>query len=210
MALAETTLSLAKGANQTFLTIATTTGMTRGKMFQIDNELFKASSDASGTSVPVLCGQDGTTQVAHISGAQVFWGDPSDFPSAPAGEEVQIPFSPTVTHVTFTPVTSGTVTGIPISKQGVFITLLGSVTTAQKIADPTLAQEGQVVTIQAGAATAFLLNAVDAAGVASEVSFSGDQDIATFGGAIGDGFSFKANNLAWMVLWKTNVTLTDT
>ncbi len=210
MALAETTLSGTKLIRDVTLSIATTTGMTRGKMFQIDNELFKASADAVGGLVPVLCGQDGTAQVRHESGAQVFWGDPADFPSSPAGENVQIPYSPTVTHVTYTPVTSGTVTGIPISKQGVFITLLGSVTTAQKIADPTLAQEGQIVTIQAGAATAFLLNAVDANGVASEVSFSGDQDIATFGGAIGDNFSFKANNLAWLVLTKTNVTLTDT
>lgn len=210
MALAETTLSLAKAANQTFLSIATTTGMVRGKMMMIDNELYRVSSDAAGTSVPVLCGQDGTAVAAHIAGAQVFWGDPADFPSAPTGEEVQIPYSPTVTHVTYTTSTGGTVTGIPISKQGVFITLLGTVTTAQSIADPTYAQEGQVVTIQAGAAQAYLLNAKDAAGAVSEVSFSGDQDIATFGGAIGDGFSFKANNLAWMVLWKTNVTLTDT
>ncbi len=210
MALAETTLSLAKAANQTFLSIATTTGMVRGKMMMIDNELFRISADAVGTSVPVLCGQDGTAQTSHIANALVFWGDPADFPSAPAGEEVQIPFSPTVTHMTYTTVTGGTVP-IPVSKGGVFITLIGSVTTAQKVLDPTYAQEGQVVTIQSGtAATAYLLNAVDAAGAVSEVSWSGDQDIATFGGAIGDGFSFKANNLAWMVLWKTNVTLTDT
>lgn len=208
MALAETTLSGAKAVNQTYLQIATTTGMTRGKMFMVDNELFVASADAAGNQVPVLSGQDGTGQTTHTSGAQVFWGDPSDFPAAPTGEEVQIPFSPTVVHQTYTPVSGGTIT-VPLSKQGVFIELLGAVTSAQKIADPTLAQEGQVVTIQAGAATAFVLNAVDATGAASEVSFSGDQDIATFGGAIGDGFSFKANNLAWLVLWKTNVTLTD-
>ncbi len=209
MALAETTLSLAKAANQTFLSIATTTGMVRGKMMMIDNELFRVSSDASGTSVPVLCGQDGTAVAAHISGAQVFWGDPADFPSAPTGEEVQIPYSPTVTHITYNTSTGGTLV-IPVTKGGVFVNMLGTVTTAQLIADPTLAQEGQVVTIQAGAAHAYVLNAVDAAGAVSEVSFSGDQDIATFGGAIGDGMSMKANNLAWLVLWKTNVTLTDT
>ncbi len=210
MALAETTLSGDKLIRDTTLSIATTTGMVRGKMFQIDNELFRASADAVGSSVPVLCGQDGTAQLKHTSGAQVFWGDPADFPSPPSGEEVQIPFSPTVVHQTFTTATGATLTGIPISKEGVFITLLGTVTTAQLIADPTLAQEGQVVTIQAGAAHAYVLNAVDSTGAVSEVSFSGDQDIATFGGAIGDGFSIKANNLAWLVLWKTNVTLTDT
>lgn len=209
MAIAETTLSGAKAVSQTFLQIATTTGMVRGKMFQIDNELFRVSADASGNQVPVLSGQDGTVATTHVSGAQVFWGDPSDFPSAPGGTAVQIPFSPTVIHQTHVTSTGGAIS-IPQSKQGVFIELLGTVTTAQTIADPTYAQEGQVVTIQAGAAQAYVLNAKDAAGAVSEVSFSGDQDIATFGGAIGDGFSFKANNLAWMVLWKTNVTLTDT
>jgi hypothetical protein len=209
MALAETTLSGAKAISDTTLSIATTTGMTRGKMFMIDSELFKASADAVGGLVPVLCGQDGTAQRAHISGAQVFWGDPSDFSSPPAGEEVQIPFAPTVEHITYNTSTGGTLV-IPISKGGVFVNVLGTVTTAQLIADPTLAQEGQVVTIQAGAAHAYVLNAVDALGAVSDVSFSGDQDIATFGGAIGDGFSIKANNLAWLVLWKTNVTLTDT
>jgi hypothetical protein len=76
---ASTTLSGAKGLNDTFLSIATTTGMTRGMMFQIDNEYFLASSDASGSMVPVLCGQRGSAQAAHNSGATVTWGLPSSF-----------------------------------------------------------------------------------------------------------------------------------
>jgi hypothetical protein len=209
MAIAATTLSGAKALNDTTLRITTTTGMTRGKMFQIDDELFRASADAVGSTVPVFCGQEGRAQAAHVSGAQVFWGDPADFPAAPHGTEMQIPYQPTMSHATYVSSTGGTIT-VPINKSGVFIELLGSVTTAQKLADPTLAQEGQIVVLQAGVATAFVLNAVDAAGAVSDVSFSGDQDIATWGGAIGDGMALKANNLAWLVLWKTNVTLTDT
>ncbi len=149
MSIAATTLNGAKALNDTFLNIATTTGMVRGKMFQIDNEFYRQSADAVGTSVPVLCGQE-SAQVAHAAGTQVFWGDPADFPSAPAGTEVQVPFSPTVVHLTHVTATGATIS-VPLSKQGAFIELLGSVTTAQKIKDPTLAQEGQVVTIQAGA-----------------------------------------------------------
>jgi hypothetical protein len=78
---ATTTLAGAKALSDTFLSIATTTGMTRGMMFQIDNEYFLASSDAVGTQVPVLCGQRGSAQVAHSAGATVTWGTPSSFPN---------------------------------------------------------------------------------------------------------------------------------
>lgn len=77
--LASTTLAGAKGLNDTFLSIAATTGMVKGMMFSIDNEYFIASSDAVGSQVPVLCGQRGSAQVAHNAGATVTWGLPSTF-----------------------------------------------------------------------------------------------------------------------------------
>ncbi len=206
-----TTLSGAKALNQTFLSITTTTGIVRGKMLRVDDEWFVATADASGTNVPVLCGQNGSAQVAHAAGAVVLWGNPSDFAGAPAGTVIPVPVSPTVVHMT-TPVDAVTpaVISLPISNQGVFVTLLGTTTNTYTIVEPTGAQEGQVVTIQAGAAHAYIVQALDSVGVASDTSFSGDQDLATFGGAIGDCFSFKAVNKAWMVLFKTNVTLSDT
>ena len=209
MALASTTLSGAKALNDTFLSIATTTGMTRGKMFRVDDEYYRASSDASGNSVPVFCGQSGSAQRSHVSGAVVLWGDPSDFPNSPPGSEQPTPVSPVSVHRTFVTATGAAIT-LPNSNENVLLTLLGTVTTAQTLTDPLLSQEGQEVTIQAGAAHAYIVQAVDSTGVASDISFSGDQDIATFGGAIGDDFKFKAVNGSWQVIFLHNVTLSDT
>ncbi len=209
MALASTTLSGAKAINQTALAIGTTTGMTRGKMFRVDDEWFVATADASGTNVPVLCGQNGSAQKTHVSGAVVIWGDPSDFPTSPAGADIPVPYAPVVVHQTHVTSTGGAIS-VPLSSQYVFINVLGSVTTAQTLTDPVLAQEGQEVTIQAGAAHAYIVQAVDSVAVASDISFSGDQDIATFGGAIGDDFKIKAVNGAWQVIFLHNVTLSDT
>ncbi len=209
MALASTTLSGAKAINQTALAVTTTTGMVRGKMVRVDNEFFRMTADASGTNVPVLCGQEGSAQTTHVAGAVVQWGDPSDFATSPAGTATPVPVAPVVVHQTVTTATGGTIV-LPNSSQGVFLTVLGTVTTAQTLTDPTYAQEGQEVTIQAGAAHAYIVQAVDSVGVASDISFSGDQDIATFGGAIGDDFKIKAVNGAWQVIFLHNVTLSDT
>lgn len=212
MSTTNTTLSGAVALNDLVLNVASATGAAIGNVIRIDDEYMVQSSAAIGTSIPVARrGDQGSAVIAHAKNAVVEMGLASDFGPAPQGAAIPTPVSPVQVRVSFNTVTAGNLSSvIPQSNQGVFLTLYGTVTTAQTITDPTDAQESQVVTIQAGAAQAYLINAKDSAGAVSEVSFSGDQDIATFGGAIGDNFSFKAVNGAWMVLTKTNVTLSDT
>ncbi len=211
MSITTTTLSGAVAVNDLSISVASAAGAAVKNVIRIDDEWFTQSSDASGTALPVLRGQQGSYNRTHVAGAVVQMGLASDFPVAPAGTVIPVPVSPTVVHQS-TPANATTpaVLTVPLSNQGVFITLLGTTTNTYTIVEPVAAQEGQIITIQAGAAHAYIVQALDSLGVASDTSFSGDQDLATFGGAIGDAFSFKAVNGAWMVLYKTNVTLSDT
>lgn len=209
MSTTSTTLSGAVGANDLVINVASASGAAFRNKIRIDDEWFTQTADAIGTAIPVRGGEDGSYRQAHVSGAVVEMGLPSDFPAAPPGTAIPVPVSPTQQNRTYVTSTGGAI-AVPLSDQGIFLKLLGTVTTAQTITDPVAAQEGQIIVIQAGAAHAYIVQAVDSTGTASDVSFSGDQDLATFGGAIGDGFAFKAVNGAWMVLWKTNVTLSDT
>lgn len=206
MSITATTLAGALGANDLTLSVASAAGAAIKNVIRIDDEWFTQTADASGTAIPVRGGEQGSARRSHVAGAVVQMGLASDFPSAPPGTVIPVPYSPTVRHQTI--VASGAIS-LPLTNQGIFLTLLGSTTNAYTIVEPVAAQEGQIVTIQAGAAHAYTVQALDSVGVASDTSFSGDQDLATFGGAIGDCFSFKAVNLAWMVLTKTNVSLSD-
>lgn len=71
MALTKTTTSAAVGAGDTSVLLTALTGLAAGSMLLIDAEMMKVVSVPSAASlpVPVLRGQDGTKQVAHVSGA---------------------------------------------------------------------------------------------------------------------------------------------
>jgi hypothetical protein len=125
MALAETTLAAACGANDRTITLASATSVVAGRRFQIDGEIMQATKDyTSGVTVGVIRGQDGTAQVAHISGVRVTHGDGSDWPNPGVGNAVNIPAAGlTVERRSY----SGTVT-IDLPKAGTYleITLVGA------------------------------------------------------------------------------------
>ena len=74
MAFTLTTLSGPVGINDTTISVAAITGISVGSLIGIDNEVMKVVSpipSAATGPVNVLRGQEGTAQVAHVSGAQV-------------------------------------------------------------------------------------------------------------------------------------------
>ena len=85
MALSRTTLSAAVGLNDTQISVASASGFAAGYYIQIGDEFFKQSSAAVGTVIPVLRGQNGSYNRAHVSGAAVVVGSADDFAQAAPG-----------------------------------------------------------------------------------------------------------------------------
>lgn len=86
MALATTTLSSAVAVNDNSIVVASATSMAAGRLIRIDDEWMQVvSSYVSGTTVPVLRGQQGSVVAAHNASANVDHGLGSDFSVAPAG-----------------------------------------------------------------------------------------------------------------------------
>lgn len=80
MALAETTLSSAVTAGATSIVVASATSVAAGRIIQIGGEIMQVTKAySSGTTVPVLRGQQGTSQVAHPASERVVHGDAADF-----------------------------------------------------------------------------------------------------------------------------------
>lgn len=110
MAFAETTLSSACGANDKVLVLASATSVAVGRLLRIDDEMFKVTKDYDGTSttVPVIRGQEGTAQLAHVVTARVVHGTAADWGANGAGSAVTYPpagRSRVLTSITATPST---------------------------------------------------------------------------------------------------------
>ena len=90
MALTATTLSSAVAVADTSIVVASATGFSAGYFVQIDQESFLiAKSYVSGTTIPVLRGQNGTVGAAHAASAVVVVGLATDFANpAPGGPAV--------------------------------------------------------------------------------------------------------------------------
>ena len=81
MALTTTTTSAAVGALDNFVNFTSVTSLVQGMFAKIDEEFVKiaSSSTALANPVQVIRGQNGTAQVAHVSGANATFGLGSDF-----------------------------------------------------------------------------------------------------------------------------------
>lgn len=81
MALVTTTLSAACALKDKSVTVASATSVAAGRLLVVDGEVMKVTKGyvTASTTVPVLRGQNGTAQAAHVSGANATHGDASDF-----------------------------------------------------------------------------------------------------------------------------------
>lgn len=200
MSIVATTLSGSIGAGDLTLQVASATGATNRNVIQIDTEFLTQTSDASGLSVPVRRGQQGSAAQSHNAGAVVLMGLASDFPAAPPGTAVPQPVAPSWTVASYAG--AGAI-AIPETKQNVYVKLSAGSGLAMTLAAPSYAQEGQEMVIQAETAQAFTVTQTTPG--FNGASTSGD--VATFGGAIGDTFHIKAVGGQWNVLSTRNVTI---
>lgn len=75
---------------------------------------------------------------------------------------------------------------------------------ALTLADPAAGDEGTVIIITSQTAAAHTVSNAGGSGFGAQ---GAGADVATFGGAIGDGFAVVAINANWHIMWLQNVTL---
>jgi hypothetical protein len=194
MALAATTLSGAITGSQSTIKLAAFTNPSTGgvgpeTIVQVDGEQMRVTSAAFSPTLSVVRGSGQVVVTPHQSGAPAVYGLTSDFT-----QQVSPGSAPIATYSVAGAITVPTVDAI--------IYLTGAAATHFTLAAPADDQTNKV-TIQALAAQAYLVTQT----TPGFNNGSTAADVATFGGAIGDSFTFVAQSGVWNVTTLHNVTL---
>lgn len=176
MALATTTLSSAVAVSDTSINLTSATSIVSGRLIRVDGEFMQvAKGYVSGTSVPVLRGQDGTATLAHVSGANVTHGLTSDFANPPAAASgvTTNPAQPAF------PLFSYSAAGAISPVQGIH-QLNGTAARAMTLAAPTKDQDGQILMIVSNGVAAHTVTQTTpgfggVGGTADVLTFKADQ-----------------------------------
>jgi hypothetical protein len=147
MALANTTLAAAATSTDKQFTVASATNLAAGLYGDCDGETVQITKGytTGSVTVPVLRGQDGTSQIAHPTGAQIQWyGLPTDLPATGAQLSVSSPMagrgryvSSVTTSAAWTPATGN---------QDELVIINGTSVVALTLTNPLRSQTGKVVT----------------------------------------------------------------
>jgi hypothetical protein len=193
MAFAETTLAAACAATDKTIVVASATSIVAGRRVVIDGEVMQVTKDyVSGVTVGVIRGQDGTAQVAHISGVRVTHGDGSDWGNPGVGVPTNYPAAGlTVERRSY----SGTVT-IDLPKPGTYldITLVGAAG-AFTVPVPTKELDGCRIAFSSDTAAAHTVTFTGGLG-----GNGASSDVATFHASQKQAFEVIARNETWAQL----------
>ena len=154
MALAITTLASAVIVDDSSIVVASATSVAAGRLIRVDDEWMKVGQAyVSGTTVPVLRGQQGSAVLAHVTTANVVHGLASDFNVPPAGaaQGVTVP-SQRARRVTSITATS-TLT-LPIAGQDLVVILNGTAAITLTVPVPTKDLDGCLLWIASNGAAA--------------------------------------------------------
>lgn len=151
MALVRTTLSSALTAAASQIVVASATGFAAGYRIRIDDEVFYvASTYTTGTTIPVLRGQDGSAAKAHPATAGVVCGVNSDWPTPADQTLVQNPLAGRNRAVQSYSA-AGAIT-LPTSGADAFAIINGTSALAMTIAAPSKDLEGSILFISSNGA----------------------------------------------------------
>lgn len=143
MALNATTLSSAVAVTDVSIVVASATGFAAGNMIRVDQEVFKVGqSYVSGTTIPVLRGQDGTVTAAHKSSAKVLVELASDIGSPAAPTVTQFPGIRTRTITSYS--AAGAIS-LPTPGSDAVAFLNGTGVLAMTLANPTTDMDGDML-----------------------------------------------------------------
>lgn len=211
MALVRTTLSSAVAITDKSIVVASATGFSSGYRIELDSEVMQVDkSYVSGTTIPVLRGQDGSTVTAHVTTAGVVCGISTDW-SAPAAQTTVVrPLAGR--NRTLVSVTATSTITPPTDGSDLFVILNGTSVITATFAVPTKDMDGCVLTVVGNGVAAHVLTftgGLSGAGAA--------YDVITVNAAAPIAFQAFAANSLWIPLTAipiagtvTNVTGTIT
>lgn len=177
MALTSTTLSGALTAAGTRANLASATGVAAGSLMKIDDEFVRVAAIA-GTWVDLIRGINGSVQCAHNTGAPVCHSLSGDDFSAPL---------PAPRMYSYT--SAGALTVAP----GVHLVGVGAGgAIAYTLANPGADQNGILLHVVSMSAYAHTITLATGWG-----AVSGDTDVITLSGAVGDGFTLISRAGTW-------------
>lgn len=157
MALVRTTLSSACALGDRSIVVASATSIAAGRIVLIDGEQMLVTREYvnASTTVPVLRGQGGTEQVAHVVTAGVVHGDAADFVAQAAQSSAQFLMAgrPRV----LTSITATSTLTLPAPGSDLFVILNGTSVITLTIPVPTTDMDGTFLTICGNGAAAHVL-----------------------------------------------------
>jgi hypothetical protein len=145
MALTRTTLSVAVGASQTSIRVASATGFAKGYSIRIGDEDLIQTADAVGTVIPVRRGVNGTNGKAHpasagvVVGMQTDWSDPS--------QQTAVPYPIAGRARTIASYSAAGAIALPNAGSDAVAILNGTSVLAMTLADPGVDNDGDVLII---------------------------------------------------------------
>lgn len=193
MALATTTASSAIGATDTSIVVASATSFSAGRLVLVDQEVMVvASSYASGTTIPVLRGKNGSWSAAHKVTANVTHGLPSDFSDPQPGQQMAVTYT-TLRPVLVQSISATATLALPPAGVDTRLILNGTSVITLTVPVPTKDMDGNVLEIIGNGAAAHLLTFTGGVGGAGS-----SYDIITVNATAPTAFRFVACNGLWL------------
>ena len=190
MALTTTTISAAVAVNDTSITVTSATGFAAGSSVLIDQELMKvAQSYVSGTTIPVLRGQDGTVTAAHKASANCSVGLASDFANPVATTSITYA---TVRGRTLTSYSAAGAIALPTAGADAVAVINGTNALAMTLANPTKDMDGSMLWIAGNGKAAHTVTYTAGFG-----NGGSSYDVFTFASGANNGIALIALNGIW-------------
>lgn len=197
MALTTTTLSSAVAVTDNSIVVASATGFAAGNFVLIDQEMLKvAQSYVSGTTIPVLRGQDGSVTAAHKASANAvtFLASDESGPTAPTVTQF-----PGVRARTLTSYSAAGAISLPAPGSDAVAVINGTGALAMTLANPTKDMDGSMLYVIANGKAAHTVTYT--AGVGNGGS---SMDVGTYNATEATGCALVACNGFW-VLWANGI-----
>lgn len=195
MALATTTLSSAVGVNDNSIVVASATSFAAGRLVRVDDEWMKVASNySSGTTIPVLRGQQGSAVLAHVSSANVVHGLASDF-SVPPIQAAQGVTRPSQVPFRIQSYSAAGAIALPSAGEHEIAVIIGTSNLAMTLADPTKDMDGTMLIVIANGKAAHTLTYSSGLGNGG-ASF----DVGTFSASLATGCILMACNGYWVLI----------
>lgn len=157
MALATTTLSSAVAITDNSIVVASATSVAPGRLIRVDSEWMKVGqSYSSGTTIPVLRGQEGSAVLAHNTTANVTHGLASDFSAPPLGASVAVTVPAQRARRTVS-ITASSTLALPSAGEDLLVILNGTSVITLTVPVPTKDLDGCMLTVAGNGAAAHLI-----------------------------------------------------